>query len=1645
MTHTSPVLNQEAFSIGKDTTGTGTQSGHNLGTTNANVSGGLADYFYLRIVMKEVNGGAVSNQDYRIEYRKNGGAWTTMDTGVTAAAGLRSAVSGEFTNLTDGGTTTQRIGNGTYATTPPGIQSDSRWESANNSLSMNANEEMEILIPVRFIQSANETVSGDTVPANGDYYEFSIWDTDAAARVALESGSNYPRITAQIVASNTLPIDAGSYATTGQTLAKDARPSISAGSYATTGQAITTTLTKSWSLACDTGTYATTGQTITTPVAKVLNLDAGSYTVSGQTLSFNYNQNLALDAGSYATSGQTITFGLGRTLALDAGSYGITGQPIILGFGQQVDLDAGSYTTTGQTLGFNNGYALNLDAGSYATSGQAISYTHPSLQAVTGSYATTGQTLTLTQTNDYTLNLDAGSYAITTPQTDLAFYIPLNGRVAYHTQTTTDATATSSTYVTGVDITFNAEANTDYFVFCYGQYHINEFSGGAAAYTRLRVDDTTNLLTSLQRTNGFDNAVIPYSDFVRYQHGSTPASVTIALQHNAPGGSLESTIFRAGSILVIKAGSEDYYAVGSDNSTTSATPASVVSISETGTTGDDWLAFVATNYYMTSGGGSGVLALNENSTDNYNITDLGTAWSSPQETYMAAYFLANDSSPSFSLRFAEGASSTFNVTAPRALLLKATSGGTTNIQRSFGGYDATDDTSTSTTWVTRESTTSASTTSGYWWWIISNLGMTHSSFGGLPEARLQFEPTSGNTGTYPQTGDTYSAKNDVPNGGYGYMWSQMGIHIGDGGSSNRDVNHGFRGLAATATCTSSGLIYASIKPATNTKYTLSLDAGSYSTTGQTLILGRGRTTALDAGSYVLSGKDVALEKYVLYADAGSYSVSGQAPRFIHPPLQLDAGSYATTGQTITTPLGAHYKIEPPAGLYSITPPQTDLAFAGDQSGRTSFFAQSETEVATNSTSVWSDCVTLTFPAKASTDYYIICHGIFNYEDASNYAQIRLTVDDTQKNEILGIAPHGSGELWPVFQLYRHTQGGSAGAVNLALEEKISAGTSNVTFKAGSITVIEHSTNDKWVEDTTDNTYTSATHTTVVSTTTATTTPYVVLASAAGSYSSADAENTYRLRLNTSGTGSPGILHDTTDLVTNNTSAKSPIGMVYADTDTNTITYNLEAAEQDVGTATIYNANLLILDAAGLATTGIRSADGAYDGTGYLDATSYTSDDNPILSGSITSTSGNQLVVFVAAVLEEGAVGAGAFSRAYWNNTTVIPDTSATDGLITSSGGFTNKVSHTYVYQAVSDGAAKAFALGFKNGGENAASIGDAGFAALEIEVAPKQWVLSLDAGSYSTTGQTITTGVGLSLSLDAGSYATSGQELGVTSSRALALDTGSYATTGQTITTSLGRTVALDAGAYAKTGQVLDTAYGTTVALDAGSYATAGQTITTPLSHTLNLDAGSYTTTGQTITTTLARTLNLDVGSYATSGQTITTPLGRALGLDAGSYTYTGQTITYDLQAGGLYNIDIGLGTYGVTGQTLTLGYGQTVDLDAGSYASTGQTLSLPVSWVILDIDAGSYTNTWYDLNLNTSKVLGAGSYASSGLDITAPVIRDPLVADLGSYSYSGQITTFGLGVNVSIDLGSYTYTGVNQDPALDPVFVPTITWFLLG
>lgn len=108
-------------------------------------------------------------------------------------------------------------------------------------------------------------------------------------------------------------------------------------------------------------------------------------------------------------------------------------------------------------------------------------------------------------------------------------------------------------------------------------------------------------------------------------------------------------------------------------------------------------------------------------------------------------------------------------------------------------------------------------------------------------------------------------------------------------------------------------------------YTLALDQGSYTLSGQAVGFKRGVRLTAEQGSYTLTGQSVALKHgYKLTLDYGSYTLTGQDVALKKASkLTAEQGSYVLTGQAVS--LKAGYKLTAEYGSYTLT--GQDVTFA----------------------------------------------------------------------------------------------------------------------------------------------------------------------------------------------------------------------------------------------------------------------------------------------------------------------------------------------------------------------------------------------------------------------------------------------------------------------------------------------------------------------------------------------------------------------------------------------------------------------------------------------------------------------------------------------------------------------------------------------
>ena len=157
---------------------------------------------------------------------------------------------------------------------------------------------------------------------------------------------------------------------------------------------------------------------------------------------------------------------------------------------------------------------------------------------------------------------------------------------------------------------------------------------------------------------------------------------------------------------------------------------------------------------------------------------------------------------------------------------------------------------------------------------------------------------------YNQTSKEYSINVDVTTSGSGYS---LTINQGTYTQTGQTLNF-LRGRVLTLNQGAYALNGQSIN--LNKGRFLLLNQGSYSLNGQSINLNKGRILALNNGSYTLTGSAVGLlRQRLLTLTKGDYALTGQGLNFIRARiLTLTNGSYNLNGQNITfvyVPVGAY--------------------------------------------------------------------------------------------------------------------------------------------------------------------------------------------------------------------------------------------------------------------------------------------------------------------------------------------------------------------------------------------------------------------------------------------------------------------------------------------------------------------------------------------------------------------------------------------------------------------------------------------------------------------------------------------------------------------------------------------------------------------
>ena len=268
------------------------------------------------------------------------------------------------------------------------------------------------------------------------------------------------------------------------------------------------------------------------------------------------------------------------------------------------------------------------------------------------------------------------------------------------------------------------------------------------------------------------------------------------------------------------------------------------------------------------------------------------------------------------------------------------------------------------------------------------------------------------------------------------------------------------------------------------------------------------------------------------------------------------------------------------------------------------------------------------------------------------------------------------------------------------------------------------------------------------------------------------------------------------------------------------------------------------------------------------------------------------------------------------------------------------------------------------------------------------YVLTVDAGSYTYTGATVGTLFGREVAAAQGSYEVTGATVNTLRGFEVQADAGAYTLSGSDVLTEYGRIFSADGGTYTLNGSTVGLSKGRTLVADAGSYTLTGGAATFPRTYVLAATSGSYAVTGADVSLERGYLLTVTGGSYALTGAEVSTEFGRVIQADSGSYTVSGATVNVlfgrELQA-----VE---GSYALTGSTVNTLYGREVQADAGSYAVTGATVDLNRGTLAytLTADSGSYSITGGAATFPRTYILEAATAAytvtgaSVGFELTA-------------------------------------------------------------
>ena len=235
------------------------------------------------------------------------------------------------------------------------------------------------------------------------------------------------------------------------------------------------------------------------------------------------------------------------------------------------------------------------------------------------------------------------------------------------------------------------------------------------------------------------------------------------------------------------------------------------------------------------------------------------------------------------------------------------------------------------------------------------------------------------------------------------------------------------------------------------------------------------------------------------------------------------------------------------------------------------------------------------------------------------------------------------------------------------------------------------------------------------------------------------------------------------------------------------------------------------------------------------------------------------------------------------------------------------------------------------------------------------------------------------ISIEAGSFSVSGQSVGLKKDYRLGVEAGAFTLTGQSIALSRGYRLAVEAGAFPLVGQDVGLRKDFRLVIGAGAFTLAGQDVGLAKGYTLTVEAGAFALAGQGVGLLYDRRLMIGAGSFVVTGQDVAFAKGYRLAIGAGSFTLAGQDIALTRE----YHLGIGAGSFTLVGQDIALTKDYRLAIDAGSFVVTGFDVGLTYETITF-IEIVSAHQLAHPLFVTTAE----RSAVLAGIQIANPIER---------------------------------------------------------